>query len=297
MSEERGGKRNEGRGIFLLLILALALFAPPSSLLSSTAHAEDWKELKSDHFIIYYVDSDDFANITANKAESYYKKIADDLGYARYSNFWQWDNRVKIYIYPDRASFIKGTGQPEWSYGVARYDKKEISSYSDSKDFLDGLLPHEMTHLIFRDFVGFKGQVPLWMDEGVAQWEEPEKRRLVARAGRYLIAARKDLVLQDLMATDIRQSNDEEKVRNFYIESVSVVDFMIKTFGAQAFTEFCRQLRDGKSFGDALHAAFPSVESLYELDQRWRKFVGPAPPEAETEIFSSGWNSQRASEG
>ncbi|MDB4349908.1 hypothetical protein OAA99_03040, partial [Omnitrophica bacterium] len=146
--------------LFLLLLFVL----------TGTAAAEDWKELDSDHFVIYYTQDEKFAKEVTRNAEDYYKDIATDLGYPRYSEFWTWANRVKIYIYPDHASFLKASGQPQWSHGMADYTKKKILSYLWSEMFIDSILPHEIAHLVFRDFVGFTGKIPLWLDEGVAQW-------------------------------------------------------------------------------------------------------------------------------
>jgi hypothetical protein len=240
---------------------------------AALAAAASWKEYKADHFIIYYTKSEDFARRTAASAEGYYKKIADELGYPRYTNFWQWENRVKVYLYPDQAAYVRETGQPEWSHGVANYTTKEIRTYESSEGFLDGLLPHEIAHLVFRDFVGFKGEVPLWLDEGVAQWQEPAKRALAHKVTRWLLANDKDLVLDDLMALRSLEAKTPEEIHFFYMQAVSVVDFLVKTYGAQSFTEFCRQLRDGKRFSQALTAVYP-VESVFELDQKWRKSAG-----------------------
>ena len=73
-------------------------------ILIMSAYAVEWKELSSDHFIIYYSGDRKFAKGVADKAEYYYRRIAADLGYPRYSNFWTWDNRAKIYIYPDQSN-------------------------------------------------------------------------------------------------------------------------------------------------------------------------------------------------
>lgn len=234
-----------------------------------------WKELRGDHFIVYYVENDSFARDILDKAERYYDQIADDLGYPRYSNFWQWDKRVKLYVYATQDAFHQATGQPAWSHGMADYDDKVISSYNFSENFLDGLLPHEITHLIFRDFVGFKGEVPLWLDEGVAQWEEPAKRAASKTIARTLIRSGDALSLGRLTTVDIRDSQDKEDVDHFYMQAVSVVDFMIRKFGPQAFTGFCRALRDGKSIEEALRSAYPGrVQDLADLENQWKKEAG-----------------------
>ena len=238
------------------------------------AFAAEWQELRGDHFITFYKSDEEFARQVAHKAETAYKRIAEDLGYARYSNFWQWDSRVKIYIYDSESDFKKMTGQPGWSEGMANYTTKQIHALNRGEGFIDGILPHEITHLIFRDFVGLEGEIPLWMDEGVAQWEEPMKRAMSKKIARYLVATGKDFHTQDLMMTDVRTLQDEEKVHNFYMQSVSLVDYLVKSYGGQSFTEFCRALRDGKKFEEALRSAYPnSIENVNDLDTKWREYA------------------------
>jgi hypothetical protein len=232
-----------------------------------------------------------------NKAESYYRNIASDLGYPRYSDFWTWDNRVKIYVHPDRNSFLKATGQPDWSHGIADYTNKNIISYEFSRDFTDALLPHEMAHLIFRDFVGFKGEVPLWLDEGVAQWEESLKRQYIKKMAWQLYKRGALIPLKDMMKLDIRKikpdeqitirqayENDnkeknlvlsgEDLVGTYYLEAVTLVGFLIETYGSFSFADFCRQLRDGKALDEALKMAYGMrLQNLDELETNWRKYL------------------------
>jgi hypothetical protein len=191
------------------------------SLSITAAIAEGQQELKGEHFIIYFTQNKAFAKKVLRKAEMDYERIASDLGYARYSNFWTWANRVKIYIHPDHASYIKATGQPKWSEGMADYENKEISSYSGSEDFLLSVLPHEIAHLIFRDFVGFEGEVPLWLDEGVAQWEEEVNRSRIKKAIRGCLKKRALLSLKDMMILDIRLIKDTEKL---HLRTTSIDD-------------------------------------------------------------------------
>jgi hypothetical protein len=46
--------------------------------------------------------------------------------------------------------------------------------------------------------------------------------------------------------------NDVESVSIFYVESLYIVDFLIKTYGKDAFKEMCRYLRDGETFEQSL---------------------------------------------
>ncbi len=251
-----------------VLIAAVALFCS-----CGLARAE-WKEEKGDHFIVYYAKDASAAKEVLRKAEYCYTKVASDLGYARYSNFWQWDKRVKIYLHASPEDFQKATGQPQWSHGMASYLDKTIHSFETNDHFLNAVLPHEITHLIFRDFVGLGSQVPLWMDEGVAEWEEDEKRAEALRVMPDLVAQAKVYTLEKLMSMDIRRETDPKTVGLFYLQAISLIDFMLKTYGPSSFTVFCREVRDGKPFEGALKSAYPNaIRSVEELDDRWRKYV------------------------
>jgi len=281
-------------GLTICLLLTLSIFTGVGK-----SYAITWQEMKGEHFILYYsLDKDkDIAKEILDRAEVYYRKIALELGYPRYSEFWTWDKRVKIYIYPDRSSFLKATDQPSWSHGMADYKAKEIASFIGSEDFLESILPHEMAHLIFRDFVGFEGEVPLWLDEGVAQWSEERKRQEMKAMIGNLYRTDSLLSLEDLMKLDIRlirtdkgvylrrihTSKDadgvllvsgEQLIKTYYLQAVSVVGFLIEKYGSDSFATFCRQLRDGKSLEDALKFAYSShLGSLKELEERWRDYL------------------------
>ncbi len=282
----------------LLIVLLVVLSAASGARAEPESRVTTWFLYNSDHFIINYTGKDDkFAKEVALKAEDYYRDIADDLGYARTSNFWTWDKRVKIFAYPDHAAFLQGTGQPEWSEGMADYTRKEISSYQGSPSFLDSILPHEMGHLIFRDFVGFKGEVPLWLDEGVAQRCEFAKRGQIKALAKEYRKKNIFLMLDDLMRTDIRMVTSKTRVyiksvrvkddqlgilfvsgqslvNTFYLQAASIVFFLIDKYGSDNFANFCRELRDGKNVEDALRFTYPTqVRTIRDLEDRWREYL------------------------
>jgi hypothetical protein len=258
---------------------------------------QEWRETGSDHFIIYFIQDEKFAKEISDKAETYYNQIASDLGYPRYSGFWTWENRVKIYIYPERELYSKASRQPGWSEGMADYTHKQILSYAHSSGFVDSILPHEMAHLIFRDFVGFKGEVPVWLDEGVAQWAEPIKRERVKAISKHLLDNGQLFSVSDMVNLDIRKVGIESGVKirsiqnkdgrrenlylkgdsvvnTYYIEAVSLVGFLIDRYGKSSFTEFCRQLRDGKSLEEALRFAYSTkIGSVEELEKEWLRYL------------------------
>jgi hypothetical protein len=257
--------------ISLLLLVCLVTF---SYLI--VAFDDGWEELKGDHFLIYYTRGKKFAKTTLDKAEDYYKKIADDLGYARHSDFWSWDNRVKIYIYPSSKaylSYVKSMGYAEWSVGFADYSKKEIVGYHQSRQFLDTTLPHELTHLMFRDYVG-RRNIPMWIDEGVAQWHEKGKRNIVNKRLREVLKHHSSISMDRMMSINIGAADNEFIVDLYYLQAVSIIDFMVSRYGSDKFIYFCRQLRDGKDTDDALKFVYPtSLRSAEDLEREWLKYL------------------------
>jgi hypothetical protein len=238
------------------------------------AAAKDLQNLNGEHFIVYYTNDEKFAQSVLRKSEYYYKLIAEELGYGRYADFWIWEKRVKVYVFPDRQSYIEASGMNSWSEGMADYNQKMIVSYVWSEGFLDSLLPHEIAHLIFRDYVGFKGEVPLWLDEGVAQWMEPDKRADVFMVMAQIAEEGKSITLERLMRLDTRKEKDNEAIYIFYVESASLVGYLIRAFGPKLFAEFCRQLRDGKDLKTALTFAYPKdIRTLNQLEEKWLFFI------------------------
>lgn len=252
---------------FLLLIGILAFS------FNAYAAEEEWHSAKSSHFILYYKNVPvGFMNNVLDKAEEYYNRIADDLGFTRY-NFWLWDNRAKIYIYKDAQDYKLHTGLPHWSSGYASVKEKTIKTYPLDSGFLDRLLPHELGHIIFREFVGFDNRnIPLWLDEGVATYQEGMKRLAARKYVRKAIENNTFVPLDELGKVNLTSLNDTEAVNIFYLESVCLVDYLIVEFGKDNFVNFCRALRDGKTFDEALDKAYP-FRNLKELNDGWLRFL------------------------
>lgn len=266
------------RSVSFRLLAALLLLTPVlfAGTRTEAAQERDWQVVKADHFIVHHKGDESFAREVARTSDRAYTRIAEDLGYRRHSNFWMWDSRVRIYIYPTEAEFQEIPGTREWALAFADYNAKEIHFYREQEDLLEGVLPHEITHLIFRDFVGTSDEIPVWMDEGVAQWEEPRRRDFAKKYVRQLLKSEKAYTIEELFSVRPGSLIDKKRVEAFYMQSVSVVDHLITGYGGSSFTEFCRLLRDGHAVPEALRKAYPKIGTLEELDARWRAEYGAA---------------------
>jgi hypothetical protein len=244
--------------------------------LSQTAFCEEekWLERKSTHFLIYYkLAPEDFIEDVIEAAEDYYQEITRDLGFTRYK-YWLWEESAKIYINNDSEDYHGTTGKPEWASGHAVYEFKTIYTYPLAWGFFDTLLPHELGHIIFREFVGFKNRnVPLWLDEGVATYQEKTKRWGADKLIKKAIDKEKFIPLNKLTEIKDLTSLDKDTVDLFYNESVSIVYFLISHHGRYNFMTFCRALRDGKDLDRAVNISYSRFNNVQELNDAWYRYL------------------------
>ncbi len=268
----------------IVLIAFIFLFAgqPPleNSFLTGQVSAQtdtlagrsDWNIKKSKHFIIYYQEApQDYLNQVARKAEYYYKSITDYLGLRRF-DFWTWDKRCKIYLYPSRAQYLLTTNAVSWSKGGVHVINKEIITYVGKEQFLNYVLPHEMGHIIFREVVGYEKSLPLWIDEAVAVLQEENRQRYLRAAAKFVGEGRY-IPLEEL--SQIRSYKQVEPYV-FYGEAASIMDFLLEEFGRDKFVGFCRRLRDAEHWQEALLKEY-RFENLQELEQAWVNSIAQYP--------------------
>jgi len=254
-----------------LLLLCFFLFTGGLSARADTlvplrtqAGTSDWNIKKSKHFIIHYREAPkEYISKVKRCAEHYYRSITDYLGFRRF-NFWTWDERCKIYLYPNRREYLKETPSVSWSRGGVHIIRKEIATYVEKEEFLDYVLPHELGHIVFREVVGFDKKLPLWIDEAVALLQEKDRQKYLA-AARELVREGRHIPLEAL--SKIR-SYKRVSPLTFYSQSASIVEFLLEEFGRGRFITFCRRLRDGKDWKKALLGTY-RFEDLSALEEAW----------------------------
>ena len=165
-------------------------------LVSSVSAKEDWKESKSNHFVVYYKQApEDFVKTVMESAEEYYEQISRNLGVRRYQS-WTWDQRASIYIFDNVDDYVETGSELKWSHGMASIRQKTIRTFPAAHGFFDSTLPHELTHIIFRELIGYEARIPLWFEEGVAMYQEKAKRWGARKAVQKAIAEGKFIPLK-----------------------------------------------------------------------------------------------------
>lgn len=259
----------------LPLALSLASSARLAAVPDPARVFPSWAAHKTKHFVVLYSGEDALARQVGLEAERHYVRIARDLGYTRYGNFWLWDDRATIRLYPSHSTYVRVTGAPAWSAGKANFARRDIETFVGSKAFLSRILPHELTHLVFRDFVGFEGEVPLWLDEGVAQWQETRAAGSpVHRLARQMQRSGDLLSVDQLTRLDVRQAVSAGRARQFYVQAASLVAFVIDAYGTSGFQKLCTQLRDGKNLETALRFTYPrTIRTIEILNGAWQEHL------------------------
>lgn len=253
-------------------ILIAPLFVISVCSAASPQQEQEWKVYKSTHFLIYYkaAETSQLSQV-ALKAEQYYDNITEDLGFNRF-NFWTWDNRARIYMYDTQQDYMRVTGDPAWAAGQAEISSKRIQSFFSAKGFLENILPHEMAHIIFREMVGFNNPaIPLWLDEGVAVFQEKKNSFVRSElAGKMLKG--NFICLADLSKVNVANIRSTPNVDLFYMESFSLVNYLVCDYGKDKFVLFCQNLRDKKDLLRALAATY-SFKDLQDFEDSWRKYL------------------------
>ncbi len=186
-----------------------------------------------------------------------------------------WTPACELVVHADANSFEQATKLPPGSTGRADVKLREgiavsrrIDLRADDATLFDDALPRELTTVILADL--FANQAPpKWAELGMAVLATSE-----VEVGRYLRTLPRcdrdgDLPTVEnlLKATDIPLKG----MTGFYVESVSLVDFLVRWQGEKTFTAF---VRDGQRYGteSALKRQY-GVKDYRQLEDAWRANV------------------------
>jgi len=237
------------------------------------AYSEEWKAHRSTHFEILYKDASlDFVKAVGENAESSYKEITGHLGFNRY-RYWGADKRAQIYIYDDGDDFVENGRQAYWSSGVTHTQSKVIRTFPSSHGFFDSTLPHELGHIIFREFIGENTFVPLWFEEGVAMYQEKARRWGSHRIVQEAMQTGEFIPVSELSNIRLSPNMDRKKVELFYAEAASIVYYLIQEHGSSRFVRLCNKIRDGVLFEEALKGVYVRFKNLDQLNKAWKDYL------------------------
>jgi hypothetical protein len=266
-----GRKQGILKKIFPVMLCAGVLLAHP---VFADDAQNSWQQMKGHDFIIYYRADvpNDFVQTTMDTAEEEFKRVTDNLGITN-NQYWALEKQIKIYIYRDQDDYVKNGGQAVWSHGAAFARSQTIRTYPEINGFFDTVLPHELGHIIFRDYIGFTAIVPLWFEEGVAIYQEKAKRLGSNETVKEAIKNGQFIPLSQLSGVRLYKNSSEQVVDLFYSESASAVYYMVTELGEQEFYMLCNDLKNNMPFQDALHKVYLRFKTMGELNQAWFEYL------------------------
>ena len=195
---------------------------------------------------------------------------------------WCWPpapsaRRIPLYLYQDKKLYANGRFHPPiWSVGLARPDIRTILTFSQKPlANLFQIIAHETTHVIFVGYWTRAGKYPpYWLNEGLAMVEqtsdENAKDCYWYQELSYL-GARTLFPLSTLRQLEPMQMTDVNAIETWYIESYSLIYFLLRRHPNYQFKIFVTYLRDGRSFNKALWAGYRYTPQ--SLEHAWLQFL------------------------
>jgi hypothetical protein len=209
---------------------------------------------------------------------------------------------VDFYVYGDLQAFYGalGPGTRENVGGEALPELRTLFALITPDQIDDSwvgvVIPHELTHLVFDTAVHNPFHFPpRWLNEGLAvylsQGLDPSDRRLVTDA----VNSGEVIPLSGLVG---QFPTRRDKFSLAYAESVSALDFLLRTYGRPALVKLIRSYATGIS-DDAAFTAALGVDTaafnaawLADIGARRPMTLGPRPDPAGP--LPAGWSSSPA---
>jgi hypothetical protein len=193
---------------------------------------------------------------------------------------------IDIYIYASTNDLKEAIlYEPSWTGGQAFPDQDIVIlgiSQSDLDWGLDAIV-HEVTHVLVGHLTfSCLGDVPTWLNEGLAVYSEGELDPVSQRQLEDAIRADTLLTIRSLSSGF---SEVADKAYLSYSQSYSITKFLVEMYGQERMTALLVALRDGMTIDEALLQTYGF--NIEGLEAAWRKGIGaqsrpvPAQPTAQ----------------
>ncbi|MFN8386673.1 MAG: peptidase MA family metallohydrolase [Anaerolineales bacterium] len=229
-----------------------------------------WKTLKEGLINFHWYRGDEsFAKDLMNAAQNGLKFNETESGLTA-------ESPIDIYIYGDTNDLRDAVlYEPSWTGGQA-FPEQDIVILGISESDLDwgrNKIVHELTHVLVGHLTfSCLGDVPTWLNEGLAVYSEGE---LDSASQQQLDDAIQNDTLLSVRSLGAGFSEVSDKAYLSYSESFSIVQFLIQTYGQAKMTELLTSLRDGLTIDEALQQTYNfNVEGL---EDAWRAGIGAKP--------------------
>jgi hypothetical protein len=227
-------------------------------------------QVSSRHFFFRFHEQDQFyMDRIIAKAETLYEKIAQDIGFVA-------TEPIGVIMATTEEEFNQfqpeGDRLPQWAVGVAYPDLNLMVIRSPrlvagTQENPLETFTHELSHLILARQFG-KYPIPRWLNEGLAMYEayewSPSQDLLMARA----VLSERLISLDQLTQVF---GGESFEIQLAYLQSYSLVNYLISTYGREDFHSFVLRLAGGRPFEQALQETFFLSPQTFE--DRWKRYL------------------------
>jgi hypothetical protein len=231
----------------------------------------NWKTINNgDYLRLHWYEGDQTFAIDLSKA------AFNGLQFNETQSGLKADSPIDIYIYADTNDLKDAVlYEPSWTGGQAFPDHNIVIigiSQSDLEWGRDTIV-HELTHVLVGHLTfSCLGDVPTWLNEGLAMYSEGE---LDLDWQAQLDDAIRDDTLLTVRSLSAGFSEVSDKAYLSYSQSFSIVKFLIETHGQDKMTSLLTALRDGATVEAALIQTYGF--NIDGLEAEWRKSIGAQP--------------------
>jgi len=134
-----------------------------------------------------------------------------------------------------------------------------------------GTATHEMTHILTARAAGSRGSIPLWLNEGLAEYGNLDKTISYQRYLEWAEGTDRLTPLKSLVSFP----GDPALTLVAYGQGRSVVSYMIGEFGSESMARLLATLGTGVGIDASLQAVYGF--DLQGLEDRWRDSIGAEP--------------------
>jgi len=225
--------------------------------------------------LYWYAGDDSLGDTLFERAVQAIDQISAELGV-------EVEDKVKIFIYGsyDDLRAALGEGSHEWVGGTSFTDYAIVALGVAPNDLDYGLrvVPHELTHAVIAQMMEPPfGQLPHWMDEGLAMHYEGAMTSEENAALQRAIESDSLLSIRSL-ASNFPQDYDLAILS--YAESSSVVGFIFEIYGNEAMAQLLEVFAVGAHQDDGFRDALGF--DVDGLEDEWRAHIGAPPREGVT---------------
>ncbi len=226
-----------------------------------------WQTLtKGDIRLHWYKNNQSFAQDLLDTAYNGLARVENDAGLTT-------DQPVDLYIYADNNDMKDAVlYEPSWTGGQAFPEHNIVILGISPSDLSWGRRAevHELTHVLVGHLTfSCLGDVPTWLNEGLAVYSEGE---LDPGARQQLDDSIRSNTLLTIRSLSGRFSEITDKANLSYSESYSIVKFLIDSHGRDKVKALLIALRDGSTVDEALTNVYGF--NIEGLEDAWRASIG-----------------------